>query len=33
MLLLGGTVVFAVEMWARKGRRNAGGKKEGWEED
>lgn len=26
-------LVFAVETWARKGRRNAGGKREGWEED
>lgn len=33
VLLLGGTVVFAVEAWARKGRSNAGRKKEGWEED
>lgn len=31
-LLLCGTL-FAVEMWARKGRRNAGGKRESWEED
>lgn len=30
VLLLGGTVVFAVERWARKGR-NTGGKREGWE--
>lgn len=33
MLLLGGTVVFAVERLARKGRRNAGGKTEVWEEN
>lgn len=33
MLLLGGTVVFAVERLARKGRRNASGKRGDWEED
>lgn len=32
VLLLGGTM-FAVETWARKGRRNAGGERESWEDD
>lgn len=29
---MGGTIVVAVERWARKGSRNAGGKREGWED-
>lgn len=32
-MVLCGTVVLVVERWARKGRRNAGGKTEGWEAD
>lgn len=32
-LPLGRTVAFAVETWARKGRRIADGKREGWKED